>query len=812
MGHASTTMVYVAPMSVLRSIRLLAVAATVFATLVVGGAGASARVVPDGGPNVVDTTSGSGFAFEIAFNSDRDEYFAVWRRLPERDIAGQRLDANGEPLGPVIVVAEFGANGSGRTLVNWPPDITYNATTKEYLVVYSRGDTQESTPDPQKRFSTVFGRLVSNQGALVGTEARLNPPMGDNIGCIATVPNVTHDPSTGGYVLVHTRWNGCTDIGGGNSHTVIRALDGSLGQVATAIFPLISQGGTTFPAVAYNPVTEQIMVTQPYLQTGNPNLRRFPAQIYTSALVPVGGLNVIDVGPDMNSAIQQANPVADPVTGNWFVATEANNCCIWTNLLSPSGESLRAGTRIAEGDMHDVDAVGDGSFVVSTASGNAVHVRADGTAIHTQSTGLIVSNDNNAIAIGADGSGVGIGYGIPGNVRSILSYGFDVVAPGVLPLVPSRLLDTRIGSDFTTVDGVSQGIGQVQGGRFVVLQVAGRGGVPDDARAVNLNVTADQASGDGFVSVYPCDADARPNTSNLNLVPGVAVAAAAFARLSEAGTVCVFTSTTTHVVIDVNGFVPDRGSVEPLVPARLLETRPGFTTVDGISEGGGRVSAGSTTTLKVTDRGGVDSNADAVIVNTTSVFPFTGGFVTVFPCDEDRPNASNVNGAPGRAVNNLVLAKVSAAGTICLFSSAETHLLVDVAGFVPESGGLLSIVPARLLETRSGFTTVDGREQTSSPKAAGSTTTLSVAGRGGVAADATGAVLNVVAAGPDTGGFLTVFPCDEDRPNASNVNFGPGAEVSNAVVVKLSATGTVCLFSLARTDLIVDVVGYSIDS
>ena len=32
----------------------------------------------------------------------------------------------------------------------------------------------------------------------------------------------------------------------------------------------------------------------------------------------------------------------------------------------------------------------------------------------------------------------------------------------------------------------------------------------------------------------------------------------------------------------------------PLPPARILETRPGFTTIDGMSQGGGLVAGGTT--------------------------------------------------------------------------------------------------------------------------------------------------------------------------------------------------------------------------
>ncbi len=53
-----------------------------------------------------------------------------------------------------------------------------------------------------------------------------------------------------------------------------------------------------------------------------------------------------------------------------------------------------------------------------------------------------------------------------------------------------------------------------------------------------------------------------------------------------------------------------------------------------------------------------------------------------------------------------------------------------------------------------------------------------------------------------------MFPCGEERPNASSVNYGPGDVVPNAVLAKVGAGGKVCVFSLADTDLIVDTNGY----
>ena len=53
-----------------------------------------------------------------------------------------------------------------------------------------------------------------------------------------------------------------------------------------------------------------------------------------------------------------------------------------------------------------------------------------------------------------------------------------------------------------------------------------------------------------------------------------------------------------------------------------------------------------------------------------------------------------------------------------------------------------------------------------------------------------------------------MFDCTAQVPNASNVNYVAGQVVSNAVLAKLTPNGKVCIYSLAETDLVIDVNGY----
>jgi hypothetical protein len=123
---------------------------------------------------------------------------------------------------------------------------------------------------------------------------------------------------------------------------------------------------------------------------------------------------------------------------------------------------------------------------------------------------------------------------------------------------------------------------------------------------------------------------------------------------------------------------------------------------------------------------------------------------------------------------------------------------------------VLSLLPGRVLESRvgAGLVTVDGLFQGVGRRPAGSTLELTIAGRAGVPGDAVAAMLNVAAVAPTGGGFLTVFPCGSPMPVAANVNYRPGAVVSNAVLAKIGAGGRVCVFSSAETDIVIDINGY----
>jgi len=180
----------------------------------------------------------------------------------------------------------------------------------------------------------------------------------------------------------------------------------------------------------------------------------------------------------------------------------------------------------------------------------------------------------------------------------------------------------------------------------------------------------------------------------------------------------------------------------------------------------------------------------------------------VYPCDADRPLASSLNLTPGREIPVLVAAKLAADRRVCVFSQSGTHVVVDVMGFFAPSAEdhFVPVTPARLADTRVGA----GAELR--PLAAGETLRLTAAGTAGVPVGAAAVALNVTLTNATGPGFLTVYPCDAERPLASNVNAALGSDTPNAVMIKLPVggadAGQVCLYTMVATDVVVDVNGY----
>jgi len=349
--------------------------------------------------------------------------------------------------------------------------------------------------------------------------------------------------------------------------------------------------------------------------------------------------------------------------------------------------------------------------------------------------------------------------------------------------------------------------GKLGPGGSMNLAIAGTNGVPANASAVILNVTAVDESTAGFFTLYPTGAK-LPTASNLNWVAGETVPNLVSVGLGAGGKVTIYNGLgMADAVIDLEGyFAPSSGGSAgqfvPVVPARITDTRAS----SGQPNHGLTLTAGTTLKVQVTGVGGIPaSGVTAVVLNTTVTDTTTAGFLTVFPTGASVPLASNLNWMAGVTVPNRVIVPIGTGGQVSFFNGlGSADVIVDINGYFTDGSGtgasFVPLTPSRILDTRMG----------GSPLAGPGTMLVTVAGKGGVpASGAKAVVLNVTVVNPTTASALTVWPADASQPTSSDLNFTAGQTVPNLVVVKLSANGQIDIFNaFGTTNVIVDVVGW----
>ncbi|MEX2627824.1 MAG: hypothetical protein WD225_13130 [Ilumatobacteraceae bacterium] len=342
----------------------------------------------------------------------------------------------------------------------------------------------------------------------------------------------------------------------------------------------------------------------------------------------------------------------------------------------------------------------------------------------------------------------------------------------------------------------STGGAKVQGDSGFGVEIAGDHGVPDDAAAVIVNVAAVEADEPGFVSLLPgttASLDGTPTTSNLNVEAGQTIANTAVVPLGQSGVadgfpgaIVVYTSTPTHLVVDVLGYVPAGAAFESVDFDRALDTRTS----------GEKALPDQRFDIDVATGGPAD--AEFVLVNLTMIDADGPGFVTAFPGGASQPPTSNLNvDAAGQTRAAFAILPIGDDGEISVVSDVGAHLLVDVLGYFGAGSGFATLPEFdRVFDSRPDAV------------AAGSTTNVNVATLSDVPETATYVLVNVTAVEAAEPGFLTVWPNGIDQPGASNLNYGAGGTVANTVLVPLGADGAIDIYSQSETGLLVDVVGW----
>ena len=125
-----------------------------------------------------------------------------------------------------------------------------------------------------------------------------------------------------------------------------------------------------------------------------------------------------------------------------------------------------------------------------------------------------------------------------------------------------------------------------------------------------------------------------------------------------------------------------------LVPTRLLDTRENATTFDGFDQAVGRLDADTTYELDIAGRA---ASQQMLYQSPRTLSQSTHPHLDTSPCTRavfDRPLASALNYMPGVNNANEFTVPLGDNGDICIYTHAETDIVVDIYGYyIAGSGG-----------------------------------------------------------------------------------------------------------------------------
>jgi hypothetical protein len=375
----------------------------------------------------------------------------------------------------------------------------------------------------------------------------------------------------------------------------------------------------------------------------------------------------------------------------------------------------------------------------------------------------------------------------PGISNEVLNKG-AVTGDSFMPVPTLRLLDTR-------PTPIAAGIIQN-------LTVTGVGGVPENATAVALNVTAVNPLGDGHLRVFPAGTP-LPNTSVLNFAGGQSTPNQVLTKVGVNGQVSIYAGNTTDVLVEILGYFIEDALKDQYTPL-AVPTRLKTVTLPGAVVGN---PTASTVKVQLLGQGGFPLAAARVskaAVNVGSVNPEGAGHLRVFPTGNELPTTSTNNFAASDSRTNLVLVEPGIGGSISVYnaSSNPVTITVDSVGYfsATEGFGFKPINPVRPIDTRIG-----------APMASADLLEVPVSGVGQVPSggELKAVVINVAAVNPSANGGLIVVP----TPSAwtfHTLKHPAGKNVANLTIVPVGSDGKIRVIndSPGTTHVIVDIVGY----
>jgi hypothetical protein len=467
------------------------------------------------------------------------------------------------------------------------------------------------------------------------------------------------------------------------------------------------------------------------------------------------------------------------------------------NLATVSGQATIAGTRVSI--TCGVTGSASISLTASSPAGSAVltcpKVSAPGntqvvtsvvgfTPVSSFATTLTISGtaatSNDTVTLG--------GY----SIQSLIPLPTHFV-----PVPPCRIADTR------TPNGPFGGPA-ITGNTFRDFVIPSSVcGIPSNAAGYSLNVAVVPRATLGFLTLWP-SGQSQPLVATLNSIDGRIRSNAAIVPAGSNGAVSVFATDTTDVILDINGYFVAGSNASalafyPLTPCRIADTRNATGPLGGPS----LVAQGTRSFPILASTCGLPANAQAYSLNFAAVPKGpTLGFMTAWPDGQTRPLVASLNDPTGTVLANAVIVPAGSGGAVDVYATDNTDLVIDINGyFAPQGPGGLSlymVTPCRVLDSRlpagtPPFSTTRDVNVTASPC--------------GLPPTAQAFVFNATVVPPGSLGFITMWPQGQTRPLAATLNDTDGAVTNNMAIVP-TTTGSVSVFPLAPTQLVLDIFSY----
>jgi starvation-inducible outer membrane lipoprotein len=242
------------------------------------------------------------------------------------------------------------------------------------------------------------------------------------------------------------------------------------------------------------------------------------------------------------------------------------------------------------------------------------------------------------------------------------------------------------------------------------------------------------------------------------------------------------------------------GEFLPITPARLYDTR-----LDGPKT---QVPANGSINIQATGRIGIPSGARAVVAYVTAVDPTATGYTRVGAAGTTLTTTQQ-NYTAGQRVTNQVTIPLSSSGQMKLTSTARSHFVVDVAGFISSEAGPDGLRYSKVTEERIFDTRNDG---TKLPVAANGSVTFDISKEGlfnqRIPYQAQSVVLSLTAVSPTSAGYARMWPSGQTGSPITLLNFSQNQGMTGTVIVPVDAARKLTLSSTAQSHFAIDILGY----